>query len=223
MKKIDMLHREFNRLKVIEFDRQNGNKFYWKCQCECGNIVSVEGSKLRNGHTKSCGCLREEIRHRQRKENEYSVVDGYAKVKLNENTFMLCDIEDWERLKNHHWHLNAVGYAASGTTDKSMLFHKEVTGTKSEIIDHINRNKLDNRKENLRIADKRINTINRELQPNNTTGHKGVYLDKRYNTWFARITVLGETIHLGTYKTKEEAIRARIEGEEKYYIPLIEA
>lgn len=222
MKKIDMLHREFNRLKVIEFDRQEGNRRYWKCQCKCGNIVSVDGNKLRNGHTKSCGCLREETRHKQRKENEYSIVDGYVKVKLNDNTHMLCDIEDWERLKIHHWHLNSVGYAVSGTSDKSLLFHKEVTGTKSEIIDHINRKKLDNRKINLRIADKRINTINRELQPNNTTGHKGVYCDKRYGTWNARVTVLGKTIHLGTYKTKEEAIKARIEGEEKYYNPLIE-
>lgn len=218
-----MLHRKFNRLKVIEFDRQEGNRFYWKCQCECGKIVSVNGAKLRNGHTKSCGCLREETRRKQRKQNEYVIVDGYAEVKLNDNTFMLCDIEDWERLKNHHWHLNAVGYAASGTSDKSLLFHKEVTGTKTEIIDHINRNKLDNRKINLRIADKRINTINRELQPNNTTGHKGVYFDKRYGTWNARVTVLGKTIHLGTYKTKEEAIKARIEGEERYYTPLIEA
>lgn len=223
MKKIDMLHKEFNRLKVIEFDRKVGNKFYWKCECECGNIVSVEGSKIRNGHTKSCGCFKSETIHRQRKQNQYEIIDGYVKVKLNDESYMICDIEDWERLKNHHWHLNAVGYASSGTSDKALLFHKEVTRTKKEIIDHINRNKLDNRKINLRIADKRINTINRDLQPNNTTGYKGVYCDRRYGTWNARVTVLEKTIHLGTYKTKEEAIKARIEGEKRYYTPLMES
>lgn len=223
MRKIDMTGRVCNRLTVKEFDRVENKRTYWKCECECGKIVSVDGNKLRNGHTKSCGCFKLEIIHRQRKENEYEIIGKYAKVKLNDNDFMLCDIGDWEELKKHHWYVNAAGYAAAGTgADGVFLFHKKVTNTKSEIIDHINMNKLDNRKCNLRIADKKINSINRRLQPNNTTRYKGVYYDRRYNTWNCRVTVDGKTIHLGTYNTKNEAIAARRAGEEKYYKPQLE-
>lgn len=103
------------------------------------------------------------------------------------------------------------------------MFHKKVTNTTSEIVDHINRNKLDNRKCNLRVCDMKVNSINRDLQSNNTTGHKGVYCDKKAGTWNARVTVDGKTIHLGTFTTKEEAIATRQAGEEKYYLPQLES
>jgi len=59
---IDMTGKEFTYLKVIEFaGRQvhpNGSKsILWKCECKCGNTVIVQGASLRNGNTKSCGCL----------------------------------------------------------------------------------------------------------------------------------------------------------------------
>lgn len=65
----DLTGQIFNRLTVLEFDeettlinRQTGKgKFsWWKCQCECGNIVSVRSTQLKNNHTKSCGCLQKE-------------------------------------------------------------------------------------------------------------------------------------------------------------------
>lgn len=222
-KRIDMTGQKYGRLTAIELDRIENNHTFWKCQCDCGNVAIIDGAKLRNGHTKSCGCFKLENVRRQRKQNEYEIVEGYVKVKLNDENYMLCDIDDWEKLKRHYWNICPTGYAAAGTTAGGrMFFHKEVTNTTSEIIDHINMNKLDNRKCNLRIADKKINSINRDLQSNNTTGHKGIYFDKRYGTWNARVTVNRKTIHLGTYSTKEQAIAARIKGEEKYYKPQLE-
>ena len=54
----DMTGMTFGRLKVIERadNDKNGNAF-WKCKCECGAIVIVNGNSMRRGHTKSCGCL----------------------------------------------------------------------------------------------------------------------------------------------------------------------
>lgn len=49
----DLTGQHFGRLTVIEFVKNQG----WKCQCDCGNIIYVEGSNLKNGNTKSCGCL----------------------------------------------------------------------------------------------------------------------------------------------------------------------
>lgn len=57
-KKIDMIGKTFGKLKVIEEDVENKSKgSYWLCKCDCGNIVSVVGTNLRSGKTKSCGCL----------------------------------------------------------------------------------------------------------------------------------------------------------------------
>ena len=58
-KMIDLLGQRFGKLTVIEnAGKINGRRYFWKCQCDCGNIVTVEGSCLRSGNTKSCGCGR---------------------------------------------------------------------------------------------------------------------------------------------------------------------
>ena len=66
----DLTGQKFNRLLVLNFDedftlqkkmeKSKSTGSYWKCQCDCGNLVSVLGTELVNGHTKSCGCLRKE-------------------------------------------------------------------------------------------------------------------------------------------------------------------
>ena len=60
-KLIDLTGQRFNRLTVIKRDMSKvGNIAYWICQCDCGNIISVRGDRLRGGNTQSCGCLRKE-------------------------------------------------------------------------------------------------------------------------------------------------------------------
>lgn len=58
----DITGQKFERLTVIEFVGVNpvGRSALWKCKCECGNDVVVRGTNLRNGVTKSCGCLLKE-------------------------------------------------------------------------------------------------------------------------------------------------------------------
>ena len=63
---------------------------------------------------------------------------------------------------------------------------------------------------------------NRRINKNNTSGHCGVSFSKSKNKWVAYIKVQRKNINLGTFSTKEEAIKARINGEEKYFKPLID-
>ena len=65
---IDLTGKNFGRLTVIERIYKKGNEWYWKCQCQCGNICEVRGVSLREGATKSCGCLKKE-KDRQPKGN----------------------------------------------------------------------------------------------------------------------------------------------------------
>ena len=54
----DITGQKFGRLTVIKVVSKNKHRQYkWECQCDCGNISKVISSQLRNGHTKSCGCL----------------------------------------------------------------------------------------------------------------------------------------------------------------------
>lgn len=56
---IDITGQRFGLLEAIEpTDQRNNNKVVWKCKCDCGNICYVSGTRLRNGDTKSCGCLK---------------------------------------------------------------------------------------------------------------------------------------------------------------------
>ena len=72
-------------------------------------------------------------------------------------------------------------------------------------VDHINRNKLDNRRCNLRVASNSQNCRNREKGKNNTSGYKGVSYKKKNKKFAARITVDGRMHNLGLFKTAEEA------------------
>lgn len=92
MKKIDLKGQKFTRLKVIQEDGKDGHGQYkWLCQCDCGNIVSVTGGHLRNGHTQSCGCLRMEKTKEHRKTHGkrhtrlYKIWAGIKTRCLNEN------------------------------------------------------------------------------------------------------------------------------------------
>lgn len=54
-KLINMTGQRFGSLVVIERDENKGKSVMWKCQCDCGNVVAVDGRNLRHGKTKSCG------------------------------------------------------------------------------------------------------------------------------------------------------------------------
>ena len=88
-------------------------------------------------------------------------------------------------------------------------------------VDHINRNRLDNRKENLRFVTSTQNNINMGVCKINTSGYKGVNWDKRRQKWRARIKLHRKEIHLGYFETKEEAVNTRKAAEDKYFKYLI--
>lgn len=61
----DATGQRFDRLTVLErTEKKSGNTYIYKCQCDCGNICEVSGANLRNGYTRSCGCLASEV-HRE--------------------------------------------------------------------------------------------------------------------------------------------------------------
>ena len=87
------------------------------------------------------------------------------------------------------------------------------TGKQANIIDHINGNPSDNRIVNLRSCTQHQNTMNCNKPKNNTSGYKGVSQDSRNGRWIAYIKHNYKKIHIGSFKNKKDAIKARKERE----------
>jgi hypothetical protein len=75
-------------------------------------------------------------------------------------------------------------------------------------VDHINRDKLDDRWCNLRLATRSQNSANVALRPNSTSGFIGVTFDKARDKWRAQIRIAGRKVNLGRFASAEEAARA---------------
>lgn len=105
--------------------------------------------------------------------------------------------------------LCSSGYKRVRIEGKQYLVHRLIFlmhyGYMPGIVDHINRNKLDNRIENLRAASRNENARNRKLHTNNTSGVKGVSWRKDVSKWVANISYENKQYHLGYFEDLELA------------------
>lgn len=136
----------------------------------------------------------------------------------NEVSATLVDSDMAEILKDYKWCM-CNGYVGTTIENKIVRLHHFVIGSplNNLEVDHINGNKLDNRRENLRLVTKSQNQMNRGLSSNNTSGTKGVCWDKNNKKWEVRITYNCITKHLGRFTSKSDAIAARRNAEIKYF------
>ena len=220
----DMTGQKIGRVTVIEFAGMGKHRTaLWRCKCDCGNEKIIDGALLRNGTSVSCGCLKRDAQNASHKKyNEYSIDGDVVKVKLsNSDREMLCDIDDWERLRTYCWSLGLNGYAVTNTRNgdtAKTTFHANIMDCpKGYMRDHINRNRLDNRKINLRVASPTTSARNTGKSKSSTTGYKGVTVSRNRKKFIAQITVNHKNIYLGRFDTAEEAYEARLRAEEKYY------
>lgn len=116
------------------------------------------------------------------------------------------DNEDYEFVKTNFWHIHD-GYIRS--TKLGFMHRKLVNAQKGIEVDHINRNRLDNRKTNLRLVTRQENMHNKSVYKTNSSGHSGVKWNKKLNKWMVQITRNKERKHLGIYENLQDAIIAR--------------
>ena len=221
--KENLVGKVFGKLTVLEqtedFICSNGKHMAkWLCKCECGSKpVAVVGRYLIRGHTQSCGCM-VNVFH---KVNNYDLTGEYGiGWTFNTNREFYFDLEDYDKIKEYCWYKDfSNGYMKTKTVDNKWIYmHRFVTNNQYKIVDHINRNKLDNRKENLRNATKRQNILNRDgVISTNTSGITGVYFDNKRNKWRVQICVDDKIKYLGIFINKEDAIKTRLQAEDKYF------
>lgn len=153
---------------------------------------------------------------------EVFIEDGVGKIPLTKCLFAIIDIADVPLVSGRNWY-------ASKRTEESIYaatlrcagaptihLHRFLTGAPIELcVDHKDGNPLNNRRENLRICTYAQNCFNKKMSAQNTSGKTGV--TRRRKKWLAKIHVRDQVIRLGSFDKFEDAVKARLEGEKKYF------
>lgn len=225
----DLTGMTFGKLTVLEqgpdLIHSGQRRTSWHCKCSCGNpeILLISGDSLKSNHTKSCGCIKKETCARN---NTYDLSGEYGRCIMNDGSEFIFDKDDYNLIRQYVWHLTTNGYIITSIYDKAtkssygMLLHRYLMGVeniswKEFVVDHINGNIRDNRRDNLRVITQSQNGMNSRTPKNNSSGCVGV--SKQNNKWVAHIKVNWEDIYLGIYERYEDVVVARKEAEEKLF------
>lgn len=136
------------------------------------------------------------------------------------------DDNDFDYLNQFNWSLSVNSsnkrcvYPRTYIAGKTFFMHQLLIPKKNGfIIDHADKDGLNNQRENLRYVSFSQNAVNSRIGKNNSSGYTGV--TKQGNLWRSRIWKDWKCIELGNFSSFEEAKKARIEAEEKYFPGLI--
>ena len=155
-------------------------------------------------------------------------VDDIRLLPLTRGLFTRISLVDYERASKFKWYADWDEHTKSFYAVRSMYLPEERTGNQKfgirqvslarfilglefgdpRIADHSNHDTLDNTRGNLSAVNKQESAQNQRRRSNNTSGFKGVSVFRRKGKvvgWIAQIRHAGKTIHIGVYKTPEEA------------------
>ena len=191
----DITGMRFGKLTAVEpvHKRQRGETL-WHCRCDCGGEVDASLHQLISGYRKSCGCLSHpKLEELSGQKFNMLTVTGYAGKKDGRAHYWNC------RCDCGNTTVVRQDFLKSGKTKScGCLAGKAI-------------------QKNLRLVDGTsvtiLESVKGRLRSNNTSGYTGVYLSGKTGLWHARITFKGKVHDLGTYKTRKEAIKARMNGE----------
>jgi hypothetical protein len=145
-----------------------------------------------------------------------------AEIPLTKGRVAIVDDDMYDYLNQWKWFYHVNGYALrtykeNGKSKKERMHRAVINAPSGYDVDHINGNKLDNRKSNLRVATRSQNNYNKSVQSNSTSGFKGVSWSTQKNKWRARIHVDKQEINLGFFEYTIDAVMAYNEAAMKYH------
>ena len=211
----DLTGRIFIRWKALYPNgKTKGGKILWLCECQCEEKTkkNVVSSSLLDGSSKSCGCLtKENTRKSNKRYNTYDLTGscgiGYSS---NTNKRFYFDLEDYDKIKDYCWRENDNGYIVTDIDRSPIRMHRFILDYDGELqIDHWDRVRHNNQKENLRYATNQQNSFNKDTL--------GVYFDKSRNKWVARLVMDGKNMLHKRFETFNDALIARLNAEQEYF------
>lgn len=165
--------------------------------------------------------------------NDFKVLGELTEIYLHHNDARLMtiietrDLELVQRFPNTWYAFNdhkSRGFYAVGNTSyvngkrKIIRMHRWILGVDYKChIDHINHNKLDNRRSNLRVVSAKENGQNRECAHRNSkSGIRGVSWHKKTRKWRVQVGIDYKKVHIGYFETLKEAEKAAVQARAKY-------
>lgn len=133
----------------------------------------------------------------------------------------IIDDDDYKYLNRFSWYY-AHGYAVRTIYDSGkpyqLRMHRLIIDTPDGLdTDHINGNRLDNRKINLRTATRSQNVANTFVKKQNKSGYKGVSWKKSNKKWCAQIMYNNKVYHIGLFTDIKKAAKAYNNAAKKYF------
>ena len=138
------------------------------------------------------------------------------KIPLTQGQFAIVDDEDYDRLSEYKWRVNKSGRVFYAVRDCYLNKKRESISMARSLVcpdngmevDHINRNPLDNRRNNIRVCTRQENSRNRGIPAHNTSGYKGVRWHNQANKWMAVLGIDGKLVYFGFYTCIVKAAKA---------------
>lgn len=131
-------------------------------------------------------------------------VNGIGLIPLPTGEVVTVDEEDYIQLIGHCWAIGGRGYAMRHDGAKIVYLHRSIMGFPKLQVDHIDRDKMNNRRSNLRLCTNMQNQMNK-YAPHGRSRYKGVHRNKRNSCWTASIVVQGRNRYLASCQTEEDA------------------
>lgn len=148
-------------------------------------------------------------------------IDGdIAIITLTRGYETVIDAADLALIAKNKWyaipdHSQITAYAATsmriGACKTTVMLHRFILGAdKNYVVDHIDGDGMNNRRNNLRLATRQENSMNQRRSKNNKSGFKGVSWVEARQKWHARICLQRQSYHLGLFESAHEAHAAYV-------------
>ena len=242
----DISGKVYGSLTVLGYCDTKSTHSRWLCKCNCGNEEVFSISQLKRRKNLMCSqcvekykdirnVISEEnldsngipiniVQSTQRKQNKYEIQDDEAII--NDKIIVDSKFLDYLKSFDRYISIDSRGYAYFSYCGQDVYLHRLLTNTALffdtrdkdiEIIDHINRNRCDNRIENLRMIKKSENPVNCSVYSNNKSGHKGISWLERLRKWQVNIQYKNKNHYIGVFENIDDAILARKQAEQDVF------
>ena len=204
-------------LTLLEKKREN-KRTYFLCKCDCGNKKWIRADCIGIGKTISCGCYNKKNNYRKAKDIKGKRFGRLIALEPTEERTKYSSAVIW-KCKCDCGNIAYVSHSVlcKGEVKSCGCLKKEISkNNASKALAHL---KDISYKENTSLLS--IDP-NKNVLKNNKSGVTGVCWDKSRQKWVAQLTIKGRHIYLGRFKNKDDAIKARKEGEQKYFKPILD-
>lgn len=197
----DVTGKKYGLLTVIDAKREK-NKTYYLCKCECGNHKWIRSDSIKDGRVTSCGC-NQYVNLLNKKIGRLTVVEKTKKRNKKGGVIWKCRCECGNLTERSTADLKFA--KSCGCLHREQGKEKVIKMRKVHLEKNI-------------IEDVNVSAIKKDtLFKHNTSGVTGVFYDTHNKKWVAQIYFKNKCHRLGWYETKEKAIKARKDAEEKLH------